>query len=259
MKVKTMLLIGLCSIVCTSLLVQTPANSNPFKKAKDALKKKPENKETKQETAKSETVKEDTTKKETGKTYKIGDTGPGGGVVFYDKGSYSEGWRYLEVAPASTEFTARWGAFKIKKGVTEKEEVLYYDDIEGIAVETIGSGKSNTEILVKKLNQLGEKGRAAQLCANLKFGGFNDWFLPDISELRLIRRNLTSKGIGDFGNNWYWSSTRARGSGPDNHWQIGSDGGYVYAWAITFSNYEQLYDGGTLKSGVLSVRAVRAF
>ena len=29
-------------------------------------------------------------------------------LVFYDKGSVSDGWRYLEVAPVSTEFRADW-------------------------------------------------------------------------------------------------------------------------------------------------------
>jgi hypothetical protein len=41
--------------------------------------------------------------------YKIGDTGPAGGIVFYDKGFVSDGWRYLEATPAGTEFTADWG------------------------------------------------------------------------------------------------------------------------------------------------------
>jgi hypothetical protein len=30
-------------------------------------------------------------------SYNIGDVGPGGGMVFYDKGFYSDGWRYIEV------------------------------------------------------------------------------------------------------------------------------------------------------------------
>ncbi|MDP2791551.1 MAG: InlB B-repeat-containing protein, partial [Rectinemataceae bacterium] len=36
--------------------------------------------------------------------------GSAGGLVFYDKRYYSDGWRYLEMAPASTEWTAEWGA-----------------------------------------------------------------------------------------------------------------------------------------------------
>jgi hypothetical protein len=28
--------------------------------------------------------------------------------VFYDKGSYSDGWRYFEAAPSSREFEAKW-------------------------------------------------------------------------------------------------------------------------------------------------------
>ena len=31
--------------------------------------------------------------------------GPAGGYIFYDKGGYSDGWRFLEVAPLSTEWT----------------------------------------------------------------------------------------------------------------------------------------------------------
>jgi hypothetical protein len=40
--------------------------------------------------------------------YTVGSPGPGGGIVFYDKGNYSNGWRFLEAAPAGTEFRAGW-------------------------------------------------------------------------------------------------------------------------------------------------------
>jgi hypothetical protein len=38
-------------------------------------------------------------------TYALRDTGPAGGLIFYVKeGGYSDGWMYLEAAPASTEW-----------------------------------------------------------------------------------------------------------------------------------------------------------
>jgi hypothetical protein len=41
-------------------------------------------------------------------TYKIGDRGPAGGWIFYDKGVISDGWRYLEAAPVEMEFRTTW-------------------------------------------------------------------------------------------------------------------------------------------------------
>jgi len=42
--------------------------------------------------------------------YKVGDTGPAGGIVFYDKGDNSNGWQYLEAAPKEFEFTTNWNS-----------------------------------------------------------------------------------------------------------------------------------------------------
>ena len=226
MKVKPILLIVLCSIVCSSLLVQTPVNSNPFKKAKDAITKKPEKKDTKKDTAKDdktkkEAVKEDTTKKETtkddkNKTYKIGDIGPGGGIVFYDKKNYPfydssipGDWQYLEVAPVSTEVKAQWGAHN-----AGKYEYGQGMNVGGLVESSTGAlilhgdTKSNNQRILKELQELKETGKAAQVCANLKHGGYNDWMLPGTQELLEMYRNLKSeKNLGGFKDDCYWSAT----------------------------------------------------
>ncbi|GAJ20252.1 unnamed protein product, partial [marine sediment metagenome] len=94
----------------------------------------------------------------------ICDIGPAGGYIFYDKGYYSDGWRYLEAAPVSTEWTEKyWGSYGTLIGGTETG---------------IGTGKSNTTIIVTWLNNHSETGKAAQLCDDLVYGGYSDWFLP---------------------------------------------------------------------------------
>jgi len=43
-------------------------------------------------------------------SYALRNIGNAGGYIFYDKEYYSNGWRYLEAAPASTEWTGKkWG------------------------------------------------------------------------------------------------------------------------------------------------------
>jgi hypothetical protein len=94
--------------------------------------------------------------------YKIRDRGPAGGYVFYDKGNASDGWQYLEAAPVETEFKADWGGYK----VLETKDKHGQNQIEYISVENtdtvVGSGKYNTELIVKRLQELGETERAAQ-------------------------------------------------------------------------------------------------
>jgi len=125
-------------------------------------------------------------------TYKIGDTGPAGGIIFYDRGFTGDGWRYLEAAPAGSEFTAQWGA---------------YDTNIANTMTAVGFGKQNTKIIIDRLQQLGEINTAAQLCAVLDVNGYKDWFLPSLDELDLMFNNLKKKGLGGFGDKYYWSSS----------------------------------------------------
>lgn len=47
--------------------------------------------------------------------YVIGETGPAGGRIFYDKGNGDDNWRYLELSPTILG-TYEWGGYGIKVG-----------------------------------------------------------------------------------------------------------------------------------------------
>ena len=159
--------------------------------------------------------------------YTLRDIGPAGGYIFYDKGYYSSGWRYLEAAPVSTEWkNKQWGSYETLIGAT------------GIG---IGTGQSNTTKIVTWLKSYSETGRAAQLCDDLVKGGYDDWFLPSKEELYLMYANLKVFGVGGFANNNYWSSSEPRAS---------------TAWYQYLFNGYQYYSYKTTK---YLVRAVRAF
>jgi hypothetical protein len=169
---------------------------------------------------------ERTTQQSSTTVYKIGGRGPAGGWIFYDKGIYSNGWRYLEAAPAEMEFRAEWGRFGWNVNGT---------------ITAIGTGKRNTQVIVEYLQQTDERGRAAQLCDSLVMDGYDDWFLPGKDELNLMYENLKRKDMGDFSDSWYWSS---------------SENSSLNAW---FQNFSDGYQGYYFKYDTYSVRAVRAF
>jgi len=132
-------------------------------------------------------------------TYSLRVIGPAGGYIFYDKGDYSDGWRYLEAAPQSTEWAnLQWGAHGTFIGGTGWE---------------IGTGQSNTNIIVNWLNNHSETGRAAQLCDSLIYGGYSDWFLPSDDELKLMHENLKVFEVGGFEDAYYVSSTEMNEDG----------------------------------------------
>ena len=155
--------------------------------------------------------------------YFIGDTGPAGGIVFYDKGSYSDGWRYLEAAP-SDQVSGEWGGYESTVGGT---------------TTAIGSGKSNTEQIV---TQLGTGNYAARICYDLELGGYDDWFLPSKDELNeLYKQKDTVGGFKSNNNDSYWSS---------------SEHSEYYAWRQNFNDGNQ-YDNSKYLNRY--IRAVRAF
>jgi hypothetical protein len=164
--------------------------------------------------------------------YKIGDEGPAGGIIFFDKFSNAGGWRYLEAAPKETEQSFPWGS-----------AWAVYD-----TTIAIGAGKNNTELILAEMKKNGIFVTAAQFCGDLEYGGYDDWFLPSRDELNLMYENLKAKGLGDFTSDLYWSSSDVLHSS--------------YAWAQRFSNGVQLeenYNGPNANSLANKVRACRQF
>ena len=162
-------------------------------------------------------------------TLSVGQIGPGGGKVFFDKGNSSGGWQYLETAPndqvsplrADSLLGVSWGCSGMSTPVTEF---------------TVGSGESNTTFIVNECNELNF---AAKVCHDLVLGGQNDWFLPSRDEMNLLQKNIN---IITGNQLYYWTSSSS-----------GNTAFYYYYY------YTNSYYYNDQKNTLRGVRAVRAF
>ncbi|MCX6112918.1 MAG: hypothetical protein NTY22_06545 [Proteobacteria bacterium] len=169
--------------------------------------------------------------------YKIGKPGPAGGLVFYDKGYSSDGWRYLEAAPTDENRKFIWS--NINKLLGREEDVE----------EKIGEGKNNTEAII---SQIGHSESAAKQCSQKVVHNnnntFNDYFLPSIGELISMYETLHKEGKGSFVDHGYWSSSDA-----EDHREgvVGKN-----AWGLNFDNGRRDTDW---KYNLGFVRCIRRF
>ena len=83
---------------------------------------------------------------------------------------------------------------------------------------------------------------AKNICDELVLNGYSDWRLPSKQELNFLYNNFAKKGVGDFVNDNYWSSSECKNNS--------------YAWFYNlFTGYQSDYS----KTSKYSVRAVRNF
>ena len=167
----------------------------------------------------------------------IGDTGPGGGVVFYILDSTVKSrWHYLEAAPDS------WNHGKADPG-------SLWCSNNNVFVKALNTGTtpttSNTSALMGAgaKNTLGMLGTCATGAANLAAaytgGGKSDWYLPSQVELNQMFKNRAA--IGVFVSGAYWSSTEVAAN---------------YGRSEGFNNGVQSF---TTKTTCEHVRPIRAF
>jgi hypothetical protein len=143
----------------------------------------------------------------TNSTYNLGDIGPAGGFIFYDKGFYSDGWRYMEAAPVDQSTGINWGC----NGTL----------IPGSLPITIGFGLENTQAIRGTCTSANT---AAARCDTYELNGFTDWFLPSRGELQEMWRNL-NHSVASFNTiSVYWSSTQNNSiSAQGVNWSTGFD------------------------------------
>lgn len=157
------------------------------------------------------------------KAYKIGDRGPAGGIVFYDKGDSSSGWRYLEAAPED-QGKAIWGCYEVY--------------LKGAKYTGIGYGKINTEAII---NECKEQATAAKICVDYRGGGKSDWFLPSKDELgEMFKVFIKIKDSKLLYEN-YWSSSQYNANS---------------AWMQDYATHIENHIGKDMQQ---RVRAIRSF
>lgn len=136
--------------------------------------------------------------------YTIGQTGPSGGVIAYDKGVFTNGWRYIEVAPNDL-IIEEWGCFN--SSITSAQ----YDQLgtgfqNSVAITNYHESLTNYYLNPIVCSALNNGSVSAKTALNETIGFKKDWCIPSINELQLLY-NLHNEGFGNFTVTNYWSSS----------------------------------------------------
>lgn len=151
-------------------------------------------------------------------TYKVGDTGPGGGIIFFvDRYDEYAGFTYLEVAPSSTEVLRTWAP----STPTNYQATA----VTGADSKALGGGYQNTIDIVAQ-GHTDTATSAARYCSDLVSGGQSDWYLPSIAEAKMIYDVVYLQlSASPFIEDHYWSSSQ---NYADGAWSQYAAYGYQY-------------------------------
>ncbi|MBU3702886.1 MAG: DUF1566 domain-containing protein [Ilumatobacteraceae bacterium] len=172
---------------------------------------------------------------QTGGDCAIGDTGPGGGIVFYDAGSIQPWGRYLEVAPNDLT-PAQFGCV----------------GSEPPSVAAVGAGFANSyEVSVSTC----ANNSAAQAAFTYTLRGSTGWYLPSRGELNELCKYANNQETGDSAKACTKGATLRTGFSPTYYWSS-TQNGPNFAWYQSFVTGQQYGYG---KPAPAAIRPIRAF
>ncbi len=140
--------------------------------------------------------------------YKVGDTGPAGGIIFYlNPNAKADKWTYLEVGKSDIssstpgQYKFKWGPILEECGTGEK----------------IGDGLNNTKQLSAK--DPSHEAASAVYGKDLYGNKYEDWFIPSRDEIKLLYESIKSGILNpeSFSPDYYWTSSEEGDSGA---WKI---------------------------------------
>jgi len=181
----------------------------------------------------------------TASTYAVGNTGPGGGIVYYvDSAGFSCGadlastCNYLEAAPTSG--ASAW--IDVERSWSTDTNNNQTSTVANATGTAIGTGYKNSVAIVAQSGNVAATSAAVEARAYRGPNGLSDWYLPSKDELNQLYLRQTDVG-GFSGYRYFWSSSQ-----------------YTEQ---EYRAFDQLFSGGTsgayMKYAEDYVRPVRAF
>ena len=134
--------------------------------------------------------------------FNILERGPAGGIIVYDKGSFdsesweSSSWRYLEIWEEEEYDEYGEASFKWEEYIIRHTNIRNHPEIGGGFVNTYENPTVDFDL---------PRFEALAHIRSVTHAGYEDWFLPSVEEMELVRDVYYEEGI--FGYDSFWTST----------------------------------------------------